>query len=116
MAALAMLALQAPSLLACDKARAEGHVHPIDGMERVPCDTPMRDILAPVSPTWLRPVFPSVLRPRQRGTARAPLVCCDDGSLVALDGTGDVASTTLHGASCLHKVHRNGSVTAQQQR
>jgi len=34
---------------------------------------------------------------------------------VALDGTGYVSSTTIHGASCLHKVHRHGSVTSAQQ-
>jgi len=34
---------------------------------------------------------------------------------VALDGTGIFSSTTIHCASCLHKVHRNGSVTYSHQ-
>jgi hypothetical protein len=34
---------------------------------------------------------------------------------VALDGTGYFSSTTIHCASCLHKVHRNGSVTYAHQ-
>src|SRR4029453_16791671 len=57
MSAFAMFSLKAPSLLAFDKERAEGNLHPIYGIERVPCDTHMREILDPVSPKWLRPVF-----------------------------------------------------------
>jgi hypothetical protein len=34
---------------------------------------------------------------------------------VALDGTGYCSSPTIHGASCLHKVHRNGSITYSHQ-
>jgi hypothetical protein len=34
---------------------------------------------------------------------------------VALDGTGYFSSTTIHCASCLHKVHRNGSITYYHQ-
>jgi len=33
-----------------DKARAEGNLHTIYGIARVPCDTHMREILDPVSP------------------------------------------------------------------
>jgi hypothetical protein len=35
--------------------------------------------------------------------------------LLALDGTGYFSSKTMHCASCLHKVHRNGSVTYDHQ-
>src|SRR5215475_1318905 len=39
MSAFAMFSLKAPSLLAFDKERAEGNLHTIYGIERVPCDT-----------------------------------------------------------------------------
>ena len=39
----------------------------------------------------------------------------EDYYLVALDGTGYFASKTIHCASCLHKVHRNGSSTYYHQ-
>jgi hypothetical protein len=45
MSAFAMFFLKAPSLLAFDKERAEGNLHAIYGIERVPCDTHMREIL-----------------------------------------------------------------------
>ena len=51
MSAFAMFSLKAPSLLAFDKGRAEGNLHTIYGITRVPCDTHMREILDPVSPS-----------------------------------------------------------------
>jgi hypothetical protein len=111
MSAFAMFSLKAPSLLAFDKERAEGNLHTIYGIARVPCDTHMRTILDPVSPKVFRPVFTSVFRQLQRGKALEPLVFLDGHYLLALDGTEYFSSQTIHCASCLHKVHRNGAIT-----
>jgi hypothetical protein len=43
------------------------------------------------------------------------MVCLDDHYLLSLDGTGYFSSKMSHGASCLHKTHRNGSVTYAHQ-
>jgi hypothetical protein len=75
-----MFSLKAPALLAFDKERAEGNLHTIYGIERVPCDTPMRDILDPLSPKVLRPVFKSIFRQWQRGKALEPMVLLDGHS------------------------------------
>src|SRR5262245_57216749 len=115
LAAFAMFSRKAPSLLAFDKERVEGNLHTIYGIERVPCDTHMREILDPVSPKWLRPVFKSVLRQRQRGKALEALAFLDGHYLLALDGPGYFSSTTIHCASCVHKGHRNGAVTYAHQ-
>src|SRR5712691_1606926 len=115
MSACAMFSRQAPSLLAFDKERAEGNVHTIYGIARVPCDTHMREILAPVSPKWLRPVFTSVFRQLQRGKALEALTFLDGHYLLALDGTEYFSSKTIHCASCVHRVHRNGSITYAHQ-
>jgi hypothetical protein len=77
MSAFAMFSLKAPSLLAFDKERAEGNLQTIYGLQRVPCDTHMRELLDPVSPKWLRPVFTSVLRQLQRGKALEAMVFLD---------------------------------------
>src|SRR5712691_4920346 len=111
MSAFALFSLKSPSLLAFDKERAEGNVETIYGIERVPCDTHMREILDTVSPESLRPLFKSVFRQVQRGKALEALAFLDGHYLLALDGTGYFASQTMHCASCLHKVHRNGSIT-----
>lgn len=115
MAAFAMFSLKAPSLLAFDKERVEGNLHTIYGIERVPCDTHMREILDPVSPKWLRPVFKSVFRQLQRGKALEAMTFLDGHYLLALDGTEYFSSKTIHCASCLHRAHRNGSVTYAHQ-
>jgi hypothetical protein len=115
MSAFAMFSLKAPSLLAFDKERAEGNLQTIYGIQRVPCDTYMRERLDPFSPKWLRPVFKSVFRHLQRGKALEEMVFLDGHYLLALDGTGYFSSTTIHCASCLHTVHRNGSVTYAHQ-
>src|SRR5229473_3598719 len=115
MSAFAMFSLKSPSLLAFDKERAEGNLETIYGIERVPCDTHMREILDPVSPKWLRPVFKSVFGQLQRGKALEEMVFLEGHYLLALDGTGYFSSQTMHCASCLHKVHRNGAITYAHQ-
>ncbi len=115
MSAFAMFSLKSSSLLAFDRERAEGNLETIYGIERVPCDTHMREILDPVSPEWLRPVFKSVFRQLQRGKALEPMAFLEGHYLLALDGTGYFSSTQIHCASCLHKVHRNGSITYSHQ-
>jgi len=115
MSAFAMFSLKAPSLLAFDKERAEGNLHTIYGIERVPCDTHIREILDPVSPKVLRPVFTSIFRQLQRGKALEAMTFLDGHYLLALDGTEYFSSETIHCASCLHRVHRNGSITYAHQ-
>jgi hypothetical protein len=115
MSAFAMFSLTAPSLLAFDKERAEGNLHTIYGIQRVPCDTYMRERLDPLAPKWLRPVFKSVFRQLQRGKALEEMVFLDGHYLLALDGTEYFSSKTIHCASCLHRVHRNGSITYAHQ-
>ena len=115
MSAFAMFSLKSPSLLAFDKQRVEGNLETIYGIPRAPCDTRMRERLDPVSPESLRPSFTSVFRQLQRGKALEDMVFLDGHYLVALDGTGYFSSPTIHCASCLQKVHRNGSITYYHQ-
>src|ERR1700730_16422784 len=77
MSAFAMFSLKSPSLLAFDKERAEGNLATIYGIEQVPCDTQMREILDPVSPESVRPLFKSVFGQLQRGKALEPMVFLD---------------------------------------
>jgi len=115
MSAFAMFSLKAPSLLAFDKERAEGNLRTLYGIQHVPCDTYMRERLDPVSPKGLRPMFTSVFRQLQRGKALEPMMFLQGAYLLALDGTGYFSSKTMHRQSCLHKVHRNGSITYSHQ-
>ncbi len=62
MSGFALFALKDPSLLAFDQRRKqdEKNLQMIFGMDRVPCDTRMREILDPVDFEQLRPAFREV--------------------------------------------------------
>jgi len=115
MSAFALFSLKSPSLLAFDQERTEGNLHRVYGIERVPCDTAMREILDPVEPEALRPLFKHVFRALQRGKALEECVFVEGHYLLALDGTGYFASQQIHCASCLETHHRNGTITYRHQ-
>jgi len=96
----AMFSLKSPSLLAFDRERTEGNVQRVYGMERVPCATSMREILDPVVPGSLRPLYKRVFGALQRGKALEDMVFVEGHYLVAFDGTGSFSSQQIHGASC----------------
>lgn len=95
LSAFAMFSLKDPSLLAFDVRRQDGNLQQLFGIGQVPCDTRMREILDPVDPEQLRPVFNDVFRGLQRGKALEPLVFHAGCYLLALDGTGYFSSRTV---------------------
>jgi hypothetical protein len=115
MSAFALFSLKSPSLLAFDKERTEGNLHRVYDIARVPCDTAMREILDPIEPASLRPLFKRVFGALQRGKALEEMVFVDGHYLLALDGTGYFSSTQIHCASCLETHHSNGTVTYRHQ-
>ena len=110
-----MVSLTSPSWLAFDQQRAEGHWGTIYGIEHVPCDTQMRELLDPVFPESLRPLCKRIFRQLQRGKALERMTFLDDYYVLSLDGTGYCSSKTIHCTSCLQKVHANGRVTYAHQ-
>jgi hypothetical protein len=117
MSAFAMFSLKDPSLLAFDHRRRDptDNFRTIYGINHVPCDSQMRDILDPIDPLIVRPVFRDVFRCLQRGKALKPFVYLDGYYLVSLDGTGYFSSSKIHCESCLVKRHRNGRITYYHQ-
>lgn len=116
MSAFAMFSLKDPSLLAFDERRHERNLHNLYGIGRVPSDTQMREILDPLDPEQLRPVFNKVFRELQRGKALEPLVFLDGCYLLLLDGTGYFSSQAIHCDACLQKTNKQTKeVTYQHQ-
>jgi len=115
MSAFAMFSLKSPSLLAFDQERTAGNLQRVYGMKRVPCDTAMREILDPVKPQYLRPLFKDIFCALQRGKALEEMVFVERHYLLALDGTGYFASQQIHCESCLEQHHRNGTITYSHQ-
>src|SRR5262249_25599242 len=115
MSAFAMFSLKSPSLLAFDQERTAGNLQQVYGIKRVPCDTSMREILDPLDPESLRPLFKHVFGALQRGKALEAMVFVEGHYLLALDGTGYFSSQQIHCESCLETHHRNGTVTYRHQ-
>ena len=115
MSAFAMFSLKSPSLLAFDEERNAGNLQRLYGIGQAPCDTRMREILDPVDPESLRPLFQTVFRALQRGKALEDMVFIEGHYLLALDGTGYFSSNSIHCDSCLEQQHRNGTVTYSHQ-
>ena len=116
MSAFALFALKDPSLLAFEERRNDANMRNLFGIARVPSDTHMREILDPVEPRQLRPLFDDVFRQLQRGKALEPFVFYKGCYLLSLDGTGYFSSASIHCDSCLEKVNKQtGEVTYQHQ-
>jgi hypothetical protein len=113
MSAFALFALKDPSLLAFEERRNDANLRKLFRIAQVPSDTHMREILDPVEPRQLRPLFDDVFRQLQRGKALEPFVFHQGCYLLSLDGTGYFSSAAIHCDSCLEKVHaQTGEVTA----
>ncbi len=116
LSAFAMFALKDPSLLAFEERRNDANLRNLLGITHVPSDTHLREILDPVEPRQLRPVFNDVFRQLQRGKALEPFVFYQGCYLLSLDGTGYFSSSSIHCDSCLEKVHaQTGEITYQHQ-
>jgi hypothetical protein len=76
MAALAMFGLKYPSLRQFDQSgrnqTLRTNLKNLYGVERVPSDTAMRELLDPVAPDALRPAFRQIHRELQRQKALEP--------------------------------------------
>jgi hypothetical protein len=116
MSACAMFALKDPSLLTFEERRNDANLRNLFGIAQVPSDTHLREILDPVEPRQLRPLFNDVFRQLQRGKALEPFVFYKGCYLLSLDGTGYFSSSAIHCDSCLEKVNsQTGEVTYQHQ-
>src|SRR3989337_970391 len=112
----ALFSLKDPSLLAFDGRRNDANLKRVFGIERVPSDTQMREILDQVDPLELRPAFNDVFRELQRGKVLEHLVFHDECYLLCLDGTGYFSSQKIHCPSCLQKVNSTtGEITYSHQ-
>ena len=116
MSALAMFSLKDPSLLAFDVRRSDRNMKALFGIEKIPSDTQMREILDEVNSDELRSSFVDVFREVQRGKSLQSFMFYQGYYLLALDGTGYFSSQKIHCDSCLQKVNeQTGEITYQHQ-
>jgi hypothetical protein len=115
MAGLALFCLKDPSLLAFCSRAVDHNLRSVFGLQAVPSDTHMREILDGVDPNGLRPAFRDVFRALQRGKVLEPFVFLEGCYLLALDGVEYFCSQKVHCAHCLTRTHANGTVSYYHQ-
>ncbi|MDA8382526.1 MAG: ISNCY family transposase [Betaproteobacteria bacterium] len=123
LAAFSVFYTQSPSFLAhqrtMEKSKRKSNAQTIFGMERIPTDNCIRDLLDPVAPEHLYPLFGQVFDALNAAghidAMRVPLK--PEGGrgqlLIALDGTNYHHSHTIHCSQCTKIEHANGEVSYQ---
>src|SRR5947209_5959502 len=115
MAGLALFSLKDPSLLAFCRRAVDHNLRSVFGLQAIPSDTQMREILDEVGPDQFRPLFTDLFRQLQRGKVLEDYVFLEGGYLVALDGVEYFCSTRVPCAHCMSRKHRNGEVSSYPQ-
>jgi len=115
MSGIAMFSLKDPSLLAFQERRNDQNMKNIYRIENVPSDTQMREILDPLDPDQLRPLFQAAFRNVQRAGALPSYTFHQGAYLLSLDGTEYDSSKKVHCPSCLQRRHANGQITYYHQ-
>jgi hypothetical protein len=115
MAGLALFSLKDPSLLAFCGRSLDHNLRSVFGLQAIPSDTQMREILDAVHPDHLRPAFKDVFRQLQRGKVLEDFVFLEGCHLVALDGVEYFCSRKVHCDHCMTRHHQNGDVSYYHQ-
>lgn len=115
MAGLALFSLKDSSLLAFCGRALDHNLHSVFGLQAIPSDTQMREILDDVTPTRLRPAFQDVFRQVQRGKILEDYVFLEGCYLVGLDGVEYFCSQKVHCDHCMTRTHQNGTTSYYHQ-
>jgi Transposase DDE domain len=115
MAGLALFSLKDSSLLAFCGRALDHNLHSVFGLQSIPSDSQMREILDEVHPDQLRPAFKDVFRQLQRGKILEDFVFLEGCYLVALDGVEYFCSPKVHCDHCMTRHHQNGKVSYYHQ-
>jgi len=112
LSAFAVFFTQSPSFLAHQKAMREqrgcDNARSIFGITRIPCDNQVRQMLDPVPPEALHPLFDRVLDAVRESGLLEDFCGIHRSSLIALDGTNCHCSTKIHGPCCSHRTPGKG--------
>ena len=112
MAALSVFLMQSPSFLAHQRALAErrtrSNAHTLFGMDRVPCDNHVRQMLDGVPTAHFDDEFHALAGDLDAHGALDPMRRLGGRVLVALDGTEYFRSRSIHCGRCSTRKRRDG--------
>jgi len=111
MSGYAVFSLKCSSLLAFEKTcrmpdTEQGNMKSLFGVETVPSDTYMREVIDCIDPNEFRPAFKELFNRVQRGKELDQYRYIEDKYLISMDGTGLFSSHDVHCSSCMVKESR----------
>ena len=113
--AFAVFFTQSPSFLNFQRtlqvAKGCNNALSLFGLTQIPSDNQIRNLLDPVPPSALSPVFAAVVDALHAGGQLAAYRSINDDLLVAMDGTQYFSSANIHCSQCTVTKHKNGTVT-----
>jgi hypothetical protein len=106
---------QSPSFLAhqetMKRTKGRSNAESIFGIEKVPCDNQIRQLLDPIAPSYLFPMFELTFNDLEATGQLDAFRTFDDNLLFAFDGTQYFSSKEIHCQNCSHKTASNGVTT-----
>lgn len=114
-AAFSVFFMQSPSFLAHQNLMQQAHGvnngKTLFGMKTIPSDVQIRNLLDPVAPAYLRPVFKDVTGYLKENGVIDKFRSFHNTLLIALDGTGYFSSESIRCPSCSAAHHKDGRTT-----
>lgn len=115
LSAFAVFFMQSPSFLGAQRAmqnvKNSSNMSSLFMTEKIPSDNQIRNLLDPVDPEALFPIYDAVYNEFKTRGILEKLQTLNGSQLIAFDGTWYHSSGKIHCENCLSKQHRNGAVT-----
>jgi hypothetical protein len=114
-AAFSVFFTQSPSFLdfqrAMQVAKGRNNALTLFGVSEIPSDNHIRNLLDPVPPSEVRPIFSAIRERLYRDGHLEAYRSINGDLLVAMDGTRHFSSSSIHCAKCKVTQHKNGDIT-----
>ena len=115
LSAFSVFFTQSPSFLAhqeaMQKARGKNNAQSFFQINKIPCDNQVRQMLDPVSPEVLYPVYDRLYDSLREQGILQTFRGVHDSMFIALDGTWYHSSKKIHCCNCSKLEHANGEIT-----
>ena len=115
LSAFSVFFTQCPSFLTYQKSmeqnKGNNNGRTLFGIDKIPCDNQIRDLLDPVHASCIAPVFDQTLNMLQETNVIDDFRSFNNDLLIALDGTWYYSSKKINCQNCLTKEHKEGTIT-----
>jgi hypothetical protein len=114
LSAFSVFFTQTPSFLAfqrtMEKSKGRSNAQTLFGVHQTPCDNHIRDLLDPLKPSLVNPVFEQALKMLDREGKLNSFRGIDENLLIAMDGTEYFSSSKIHCPQCSTRKLKSGEM------